>query len=164
MTTFGHLAGAKLPTDRYFDGRDISQVLLSDGDESNEQRILFFYFQLTLVAVRFGAYKVHFFDLPFPSNEELRANCHGLFPLNNWMSGETVSPVKFSSPVIYNVEVDPGESLPLPASEHAPLLAEIYELIAEHNKTLLDLPDPVLSIEYRSKTLVPCCNYPYCTC
>ncbi|ELU03286.1 hypothetical protein CAPTEDRAFT_212288 [Capitella teleta] len=163
--TFASLSGAHLPTDRHIDGLDITPLLFPETAAPQSPRdLLTFYHESILLAVRYGSFKIHFYDLALPSDELLVANCRGTYPIINWMEGETVSRVKLPLPKIYNVEEDPREMYQLPIEDYTEMLGIVDTLIAEHEETLTDIPEPLLSKEFLSKLVIPCCNYPYCVC
>ena len=60
MPTFVELAGGTLPTDRPYDGVDLSGVLLGQDGAPSPRESVFFYQGSRLMAVRHGAYKAHF--------------------------------------------------------------------------------------------------------
>lgn len=99
--TLSKLAGIELPSDRAFDGRDATDILLKD-DGKTKHDFLFFYgacnphyeaYQ-SISAVRHGAYKAHWCTAP------------GL--------GQSKNLTKtYDPPLMFNVEEDPSESEPL---------------------------------------------------
>ena len=58
LPTFAGLIGAKLSTDRTYDGHDLSPVLLGTGP--SPRKSMFYYHGEQLYAVRSGLYKAHF--------------------------------------------------------------------------------------------------------
>ena len=59
LPTFAKLAGAEVPTDRIIDGEDIS-ALMMDPKTKTTDRVLFYYFETQLGAVRAGPWKLIF--------------------------------------------------------------------------------------------------------
>ncbi len=57
LPTFAKIAGAKLPTDRVLDGKDILPVLM--GKEKTPHEVLFYHQKEALKAVRSGDWKLH---------------------------------------------------------------------------------------------------------
>ena len=161
--TFAAISGADIPTDRHIDGKDLSSILFSNASRS-PHNLLTFYHESTLFAVRHGPFKIYFYEMAYPTNDELRANCRGTYPIHNWMQGEFSPRVKLSKPRIYNVEEDPREFYELPVEDYAEILQNVEDLIAQHEKTLNDIPEPLLGDNFHSNRVVPCCNYPYCVC
>ena len=124
--TLSKLAGIpSLPTDRVYDGRDMSHILLSDNNNDSTHQndsnnntakskhdFLFFYGfcniqpQYSITAVRHGKYKAHWCTAPgFPkpnSNRSQYKFYHGKYPL------------------LFNVEKDPAESTPLSTGDRLP--------------------------------------------
>ena len=164
--TFLSLAGANIPQDRHIDGKDLSQVLIAPGDarDLSGHEILYFYCDNILTAVRFGHYKIYFYDLPFPNDEIVRSRCRGSFP-NVYTPIRGCHLVVELNPIqIYNVDTDPRELYLLPVEDHQSMLKKVKDLIKEHETTLVDLPEPLLQRQYRTSKVMPCCNYPYCIC
>ncbi|MEM7144676.1 MAG: PVC-type heme-binding CxxCH protein [Verrucomicrobiota bacterium] len=57
LPTFAKLAGARVPTDRVIDGKDISDVLRGDATSPHEE--FFYHKNVNLAAVRSGDWKLH---------------------------------------------------------------------------------------------------------
>ena len=57
LPTFAKLAGAKVPSDRVIDGRDVSAVLRGEAKSPHEE--FFYHKNVNLVAVRSGDWKLH---------------------------------------------------------------------------------------------------------
>lgn len=97
--TLSAIAVVALPTDRVYDGRDASQVMLKGGKTKYD--FLWFYGGAAggkkPSAVRYGPYKAHFATGP------------GLGGCSN-CSKQTYTPDK---PLMFNIEVDPSEGYPL---------------------------------------------------
>ena len=67
----------------------------------------------------------------------------------------------FELPLLFNVEVDPEETSPLPNLEHRELLANFTEALSEHMKTRKNkwhsqLDSRIVPFWF------PCANFPYC--
>lgn len=98
--TLAKLAGAELPNDRVFDGRDASEVLLNHDGKSKHD-FLFFYGtcqgkspQYSVTAVRHGKYKAHWCTAP------------GI--------GQTLDLTRqYDPPLLFDIESDPSEAVPL---------------------------------------------------
>jgi hypothetical protein len=99
--TLSKLAGAELPSNRVFDGRDASDVLLSHDGKSKHDFLFFYgtcnvelpYYSVT--AVRHGKYKAHWCTAP------------GLA-----QGGQNLTK-RFDPPLLFDIERDPSESRPL---------------------------------------------------
>lgn len=106
--TLSKLAGIDLPSDRVFDGRDATDVLLKDGGKSKHD-FLFFYgtcnpgSSYSVTAVRHGPYKAHWCTAP------------GL-----GQSSDKNLTKHYDPPLLFNVEVDPSEAIPLNAKNENP--------------------------------------------
>ena len=59
LPTFAKLAGAEVPTDRIIDGEDISALMMNPKAKTTD-RVLFYYFETQLGAVRAGPWKLIF--------------------------------------------------------------------------------------------------------
>ncbi|XP_070577559.1 LOW QUALITY PROTEIN: arylsulfatase-like [Ptychodera flava] len=159
------IAGGTLPSDRIIDGKSIKSVLLKG--ERSPHEIMFFHCNDRLMAVRYGAYKLHFHVHALPSEELLQtASCFsGGFPTRNWYHcidcyGSCIT--SHDPPLIYDVDADPGESYPLPAGQHEGMLAKVTALIKDFEENLT-LPYPQIN-DSMDLRLNPCCNPPYCSC
>lgn len=127
MPTFCNLSGSKLPKDRIYDGFDISNVLLKNGESLRED---FFYYRGDQVyAVRKGAYKAHFITR---------------LDMNNIRTSLFVSdpeieigkkPTILETPLLYNLNADPSEKYNI-AKEHPEIIAEIRKLLNEHESSI----------------------------
>ncbi|MCG6187239.1 sulfatase family protein [Maribellus maritimus] len=113
LPTFAKLANVQLPSDRVYDGYDISPVLSGTGKSKRD--VVFYYRGTEVFAVRKGAYKVHFITQPeYGSNEK------------------TVQ----DPPLLYNLNVDPSEKYNI-AEKHPEIIKEIKQVLAEHLKTVV---------------------------
>lgn len=121
-TTFATLAGAKLPTDRIIDGKDITNVLLKNGESPHEN--LFFWNHAKqdyeVFAIRHGAFKVHYWTV-------------------NSSQGE--APVQHTPPLLFNVEHDPSEKYALDIKLYQNILAAFDQAKAEHLAHMIPGPD-----------------------
>jgi arylsulfatase A len=106
--TLSKLAGVDLPSDRAFDGRDMSDILLNEAGKSNHD-FLFFYggchedSYTSISAVRHGKYKAHWCTAP---------------GLGQWNEKNLTR--KYDPPLMFDVEADPSESVPLNAPNESP--------------------------------------------
>ncbi len=106
------LAGADLPTDRIYDGWDLSPVLF--GGQPSPRKVMFYYRGTKLYAVRKGAYKAHF----------ITQSAYGNF-----------EPEAHDPPLLYDLDKDPGETYNV-ADQHPDVLQDILTLVAEHNANM----------------------------
>lgn len=113
--TLSRLSGAKVPSDRVYDGYDLADVLLKkSGSPRNE---VFFYRDTDVFAVRKGAYKAHFI-----TQEEY---------------GKPDRTVH-ETPLLYNLNLDPGEKYDV-AAEHPDIIKELRALLEAHQKTVVSV-------------------------
>jgi len=105
--TASALAGVPLPTDRVYDGRDMSDVLLKDNGKSKHD-VLFFYggggVKQGPSAARMGCWKAHWGTAPGMGGCQIGAGVKTNCP--------TVS-YDAEDPLLFNVCIDPSEGIPL---------------------------------------------------
>lgn len=111
LPTFCALAGVEAPKDRPLDGYDITPVLA--GGKS-PRREMFYYRAYELMAVRQGAWKAHFLTQTGYGQPE---------------------PEKHDPPLLFNLDVDPGESYNV-AGKHPEVLADIKALVEKHRSEM----------------------------
>eukprot|EP00049_Salpingoeca_infusionum_P011946 m.211356 g.211356 ORF g.211356 m.211356 type:complete len:613 (+) comp15059_c2_seq9:316-2154(+) len=126
--TLSSILNIPMPTDRVYDGRDMSNVLFTDTDESPHD-FLFFYQALNTSAraVRYGDYKAHFVTAPGSGG----------------CSDPACQVINHSPPLLFNVAVDPTEAYPLTSQGVTPtdptiikVLADIEEAYKRENVTM----------------------------
>jgi arylsulfatase A len=111
------LAGGGLPEDRVVDGVDLSASLLEGAASPREQ--VQYYRGTRLMALRQGPWKAHFMTQEsYTGNNEL---------------------VTHDPPVLYNLEVDPGEQWDV-ASEHPEVVEALVQAAAAHAATVEQVP------------------------
>ena len=113
------LGGAEIPRDRIIDGVDLSPVLF-EGRPSPRQ-VHFFYHNQELYAVRKGAFKAHVITHTGYSR---------------------AAPEKHEPPLLFNVEVDPGESFNV-AADHPGIVRDLLAEIERHRATLTPVESQV---------------------
>lgn len=69
FTTFAHIGGAEIPTDRIIDGKDVLAVLKSEPGAKSPHEALYYYQNFELVAVRGPTWKLLFPDKQNPKPE-----------------------------------------------------------------------------------------------
>ncbi|MET0244643.1 MAG: sulfatase [Flavitalea sp.] len=122
LPTFAHLAGGKLPTDRVYDGYDLSSVLSGKSVKSPREE-MFYYHGDELVAVRKGKFKLLFYsnsEIAYP--DELK---------------------KLDTPALYNLNEDIAERYDI-AGKNATIVAELVELAEKHKKSVVRVKDQLL--------------------
>lgn len=117
------LAGGKVPSDRIMDGFDLSPLL--HGKSQSPRDTVFFYRGQTLMALRHGPWKAHFFTQPAYGEGSNKRTPH-------------------EPPLLYNLHVDPSERHDV-AAAHADVLDQI-RTIAEEHKAKLTIPPSRLEI------------------
>jgi hypothetical protein len=105
------MAGVNPPKDRPLDGYDITPALTGGKSPRSE---MFFYRGYELMAARLGPWKAHFLTQPGYGQPQ---------------------PETHDPPLLYNLEVDPGESYNV-AAKHPEVLAEIKALVEKHRAGL----------------------------
>lgn len=113
LPTFGSLAGATLPTDRTFDGYDISNSLFENGAHPRNEMI--FYHGLEIFAARKGNYKLYYYK--------------------NNPQGYPQRLEKLKKPELFNIQKDPSERFNV-ADQFPEVLAEINALVEKHKAGL----------------------------
>jgi arylsulfatase A-like enzyme len=112
VPTVSALIGAALPTDRVYDGRDMSDILFNTNGGKSKHAFLFMYGGCAKgggpSAVRFGVYKAYWCTGP------------GLGGCKNCSSIQ----YNTSTPLIFNVGQDPSEAAPLEGNDAAPFQAQ----------------------------------------
>lgn len=113
LPTFAQMAHAELPSDRIYDGYDISQALSGKGNSPRD--VVFYYRGTEVYAVRKGAYKAHFIIQPEYGDGQREI---------------------LDTPALYNLNVDPSEKYNV-ADNHPEVIEEIEQVLAGHLKTVV---------------------------
>jgi len=123
MPTFVSLAGGNLPTDRQYDGVDLTPHLT--GTAPSPRETVYYYRGKQLMAVRHGPWKAHYMtrDAYGPSSREKKTH---------------------NPPLLFNLDIDPAERFNVNA-KHEDVLKEIDSIVKEHRKNL-DVPPSQLEI------------------
>lgn len=111
--TICKLANVSLPTDRIYDGYDISPVITGIGKSPRD--VVFYYRDTDVFAVRKGEYKAHFFTQPEYGSDERRLQ---------------------EPPLLYNLNVDLSEKYNI-ANEHPEVIVEIRKILEDHQNTVI---------------------------
>jgi arylsulfatase A len=106
--TIMKVTGGAMPSDRIYDGFDMSGILFANG--ASERKVMFYYNGSELYAARKGPFKAHFVTWPGYAKEK---------------------PEKHDPPVLYNVEEDPGEKFDL-AAQHPDVITDIKAEVEKH--------------------------------
>lgn len=123
LPTFCKLSNTEIKTDRVYDGYDISPLLLGTGE--GERDLVFYYRGQEVYAVRKGAYKAHFII----QNEYGNNTAH---PITNPMLELKNTPTVLEKPLLYNLNVDPGERYNI-ADAHPEIIEAIRRDLKIHS-------------------------------
>lgn len=110
LPTLADLAGVDLPDDRVIDGYSLKDMLINEAQ--SPRNTMFYYKGKNLQAIRYGPWKAH-----YRTTSEMGKD-----------------PVEHNPPVLYNVEVDPGERYNV-AKDNPEALEAIGKLRVAHEKT-----------------------------
>ncbi len=124
FTTASHLAGVELPDDRIMDGKNLTPVLLGEGDSPRDEML--FYRGATLYAARKGDFKAHY----------IIEGAYGQFEEKQVLE----------TPLLFDLSEDPGEKFDV-ADEHPEVLAEIEKMIETHKENLVEVKDQLAERE-----------------
>lgn len=113
FVTAAKLAGAEPPVDRPIDGLDLSAPLRGTG--ASPRRLLFYYWDSELRAVRKGNYKAHF--------------------VTSGAYGEGEARTEHDPPLLFDLAEDPGERYNI-AAQHPDVVADLIKEAAAHRKTV----------------------------
>lgn len=114
FVTAASLAEAALPSDRVIDGIDLRARLTGSG--SNAGRVLFYYWDNELRAVRKGAYKAHF--------------------ITSGVYGEGEPRREHNPPLLFNLAEDSGESHDV-AAMHPDIVADLVKEVEAHRRSMV---------------------------
>lgn len=113
LPTFSRLVNYDLPSDRLYDGYDITPVLFDNGPNPREEVI--YYRDTEVFAIRKGDFKAHFITQPEYGGQPRTVH---------------------ETPLLYNLSIDPAERFDV-AEDHPEVLAEIQQLLEEHKATVV---------------------------
>jgi arylsulfatase A len=119
LPTISQLAGAPLPTDRTYDGYDLTPLLR--GENATPRDEMFYYHGTRIFAARKGEYKMHFYQ----NN-----------PLGYPEKMEKLEPGQYR---LYNLQHDPAEQYNL-AEKLPEVMKEIEAMVQQHQKTVVPVP------------------------
>ncbi len=123
LPTFCAISGTDLPGDRVYDGFDISALIKGTG--KSERETVFYYRGQKVYAIRKGDYKAHFIT-------QLEYNSPTAHPVTNPPVTLENSATVLDTPLLYNVNADPGERFNI-AADHPEIIAEIRKVLVEHS-------------------------------
>lgn len=127
LPTFCAISGTALPDDRVYDGYDISGLLKGTG--KSERETVFYYRGQRVYAIRKGDYKAHFITQLEYGNPTAHPVTQPEVIVEN-------KATVLETPLLYNVNVDPGERFNI-AADHPEIIAEIRAELAAHQATIV---------------------------
>lgn len=110
LPTLADFAGAKIPSDRVMDGYSLCELITKNS--KSPRQVMYYYRNGKLRAVRMGKWKLHY--------ESTGSN--------------TFKYATHESPVLYNIDCDPGEHYDV-ADQNPAVVAEIQKVVDAHNRT-----------------------------
>ncbi len=105
------LAGAKIPSDRKYDGTDISELLM--GRKFDREALNFYWRETTLAAVRKGEWKLH-----VDTYDSLVRQGTAL-----------------DTPILFNLRLDPGERYDV-AEANSEIVKQLVAVLEKHSQTV----------------------------
>ncbi|CAH1264172.1 ARSA [Branchiostoma lanceolatum] len=167
--TAAELAGATPPKDRIYDGKSLVPILLQKTSAvprsklSPSPRTLFHYCSNRLMAVRYGGYKAHFHSMELPGVNYTEFCPRGVPMADYYTSFDCYGPqtTHHDPPLLFDIDIDPGERYPLPTYEYKDVLIEI---LLEKLKHEIRMVPGKSQLEEGSGAVQPCCKPPFCTC
>ena len=114
--TVAELAGAKIPSDRTYDG--YSMVDLLSGGGKSKRNIMYFYRGRQLRAIRKGPWKMHLYTKTEYVGQKIQ---------------------KHDPPLLYNVEHDPSEKYEI-GKKHPEVIEDLQKELAKHQATIKPVP------------------------
>ena len=157
----GHLADDH----RTMDGFTVTNILNGDLEANTKHNIVPFFCGEKLIAVRYKEFKIYFYEQYDLNSSTLTRSCQNGSPLRDYyIDWKCLKARELKAPMIYNVEKDPAEKHILIGYEH--ILGDLVPLIEDLLTSLNDSRGKIqlFSTKYLSKSLIPCCNPPYCVC
>lgn len=118
LPTCVHLADAKIPTDRLLDGFNLTSLLKTG--KGSPRDTMFYYRGTELMAVRQGAWKMHFATQP------------------SYGPGSGVRQ-RHETPLLYNLEIDPGEQYDVSMANPS-VVDQLRATAAAHQTTVIPVP------------------------
>lgn len=157
------LAGVSMPSNDIFDGKDISVIL--EGGNLNKNRCFFHYCGIRLQAVTCAPkYTKHIWKLHYE--------------IQKWDNGTEICDLNicpcfgdrvevFKTPLLFNLQSDPGENNPLDSSslDYKEVLSFIAGMVTDHTSMLSPVESQLSAVKNSfSLKRQMCCNYPFCSC
>jgi len=122
--TIMSIAGIDMPSDRRYDGYDLSPTIFES--KSSERENIFYYHGGNVFAVRQGDWKVHFKTVA-----------------NIYTKEQTI--ITHSPPQVFNLLVDPSERFDVAASNSA-VIASAVKLVEHHQSSIKPVENQLIKI------------------
>jgi len=149
VPTFLALAGVPLPTDRQFDGVDLSSVLFDGAASVRDHLFHAEYINGNLTAMRFQQYKAYFKTYSVPS-------CNGTGPTPQ-------HEIIHNPPLVFDLSQDPAEAKPLTNVAPA-LLQKLDQLRLQKLSDIYSTPHTWANMTLGTTSAWPCCNPNHVDC
>ncbi|KAJ6216830.1 hypothetical protein RDWZM_007987 [Blomia tropicalis] len=148
--TIANLAQAPMPSNRFYDSNDLSPLLFHNEPIKNAS--VFYYRGDTLMAIRHGPYKAHYWTFTNPWEEFKKKIDY--CPGNEVQNVTTHKLTHHQSPVLFHLIRDPGERFPIPIHryEYTNAIKKLETIKIEHERTMVR-GEPVLNICDRAAML-----------
>jgi len=128
LPTLARIIGAKLPTDRFYDGVDQRDFLLGKQATSNREHLVTF-LNNELAAVRWRHYRIYPKSFGRSFTNPSQEGGLGIRLLNNEL------------PDLYNIEMDPREQINITA-DNAWVFRQYLRIVGDYKKSLEEFPNP----------------------
>lgn len=120
--TVAKLGGAKIPSDRPMDGKDLAPLLLQE--EAVDRGLFCYYRGEKLYAARLGDWKLHF--------------------ITQGSYGDP-KPIEHAAPLLFNLAIDPSEAHEISA-EHPEIVARLKEAVDKHRATVTPVRSQLIDV------------------
>ncbi|CAD5115918.1 DgyrCDS4850 [Dimorphilus gyrociliatus] len=147
------------------DGYDNHESLIN-SKKASKRETNFFYCSHILMAVQYRNYKIHYYEFDKITEEDIANNCkNGRSIRDFYMMGlDCENAKKLDTAALYNIDMDPGEAMPLDIDDHQDVINKFDRIVKEHKENLTYNTINRLSKDYTDSKLTPCCSPPYCLC
>lgn len=133
--TIATISRSTMPDDREYDSNDLTDLMFENKENSNAA--MFYYRGDTLMAIRHGPYKAHFWTFSTPTTELKKGIdfCPGQ-AVANLTTPHLTDHTK--SPLLFHLFQDPGERFPIPFNreEYKRVINEIRKIHQDHQSKM----------------------------